>query len=103
MAKLNLEKEMKEHSEYIESLKPILSKDGKEINGHQQDSLLMIIGDATKDTLDEIGKYDLVKRMVDNLIAANTAEDIDALIQHIVASHLARLFSRRLTTDYDRT
>lgn len=87
---------MEKHSEYIESLKPILSKDGKEIDGHQQDSLLMILGDATKDTLEELGKYDLVKRIVDNLIAANTAEDIDALIQHIVASHLARLFSKAL-------
>lgn len=96
MKKAELKKEIEKHSKYIESLKPILSKDGKEIDGHQQDSLLMILGDATKDTLDEIGKYDLVKRMVDNLIAANTAEDIDALIQHIAASHLARLFSKAL-------
>ena len=96
MKKQELKKEMEKHSEYIESLKPILSKDGKEIDEHQQDSLLMILGDATKDTLDEIGKYDLVKRMVDNLIAANTAEDIDALIQHVAASHLARLFLKAL-------
>ena len=96
MKKQELKKEMEIYSKYIERLKPILSKDGKEIDGHQQDSLLMILGDATKDTLEELGKYDFVKCMVDNLIAANTAEDIHALIQHNVALHLLRLFSKAI-------
>lgn len=96
MKKQELKKEMEEYSKYLEGLKPILSKDGKEIDEYQQDSLLMILGDATKDTLEELGIYDLVKRMVDNLIAANTAEDIHALIQHIVDLHLLRLFSKAI-------
>ena len=96
MKKQELKKEMEEYSKYLEGLKPILSKDGKEIDEYQQDSLLMILGDATKDTLEELGIYDLVKRMVDNLIAANTAEDIHALIQHNVALHLLRLFSKAI-------